>query len=278
MRVEAVELFHVRMPMKEVWRTAFSEESAIESIFVRMVIDGQEGWGETAPYRSPQYSSEWCDGAFSLLHDWLAPAIIGREIASGEALAALIAPFKGNQFAKAGLDLAWWDAHARLEGQPLWQLIGGTDNRVEVGADIAVLSDIDALLTEIAKAQEVGFKRTKLKFRPGWDVGMVRSVREAFPDAVIHVDCNSGFTLDDLPLFRELDRFGLAMIEQPLGSDDLVDHARLQADLETPICLDESITSLDRARKAIEVEACRWINLKVGRAGGLTNAIAIHNF
>ncbi|HLS67965.1 MAG TPA: hypothetical protein VK035_01385, partial [Kiloniellales bacterium] len=130
----------------------------------RMVIDGQEGWGETAPYRSPQYSSEWCDGAFSLLHDWLTPAIIGREVASGEALAELLAPFKGNQFAKAGLDLAWWDAHARLEGQPLWQLIGGTDNRVEVGADIAVLSDIDALITEIAKAQEAGFKRTKLKF------------------------------------------------------------------------------------------------------------------
>lgn len=278
MQVEAVELFHVRMPMKEVWRTAFSEESDIESIFVRMVVDGQEGWGETAPYRSPQYSAEWCDGAFGVLRDWLAPALIGQEIASGAALAAQLACFKGNPFAKAGLDLAWWDARARLEGQPLWRLIGGVDNHVEVGADIAVLADIDALIVEVGKAQDAGFKRTKLKFRPGWDVGMVRAVRGAFPDAVIHVDCNSGFTLDDLPLFRELDRFGLAMIEQPLAHDDLLDHARLQAELDTPICLDESIISLDRARKAIEIGACGWINLKVGRAGGLTNAIAIHDF
>ncbi len=276
MRIEEIELFHVAMPMREPWRTAFSEEVAIDSILVRMAGEGAEGWGETAPYRMPQYSPEWAAGAFLLLRDVLAPALVGREIPSGGALQDLLRPFKGNPFAKAGLDLAWWDLEAKLAGQPLWRLIGGGP-RLTVGADIAVMANIDDLLAAVGRALDEGFRRIKLKFRRGWGVEMVARVRDAFPDAVIHVDCNSGFTLDDLPMFRELDRFDLAMIEQPLAHDDLIDHARLQAALDTPICLDESIVSLDRARKAIDIGACGWVNLKHGRVGGLTNAIAIHD-
>lgn len=277
MLIEKIELYRVAMPMKEVWRTAFSEEEAIDSVFVRLVGDGVEGWGETAPYRLPQYSPEWAAGVFALLRDGLAPHIVGREVNSGEALQALLAPFKGNPFAKAGLDNAWWDAAAKRAGQPLWRLIGGRGPTAMVGADISVMENLDDLVAAVGRARKDGFRRIKLKYRPGWGLEMVARVREAFPDAVLHVDCNSGFTLDDLPMFRQLDSFGLAMIEQPLAYDDLIDHARLQAELETPICLDESIVSLDRARKAIDIDACRWVNLKPGRVGGLTNAIAIHD-
>lgn len=265
------------MPMKAPWRTAFGEEHAIDAVVVRLRANGVDGWGETAPYRLPQYSPEWADGAFMLLRDVLAPSLVGRVIETGAALQERLAPYKGNPFAKAGLDNAWWDARARAEGRPLWQVVGGRDPKVTVGADIAVLDNIDDLLSAVALAREQGFLRTKLKFRRGWGVEMVARVRDAFPDATLHVDCNSGFTLEDLPMFKALDDLGLAMIEQPLAHDDLVDHATLQRQIETPICLDESIVSLDRARKAIDIGACRWINLKPGRVGGLTNAIAIHD-
>jgi hypothetical protein len=197
---------------------------------------------------------------------------------SGEKLGALLGPFKGNYFAKAGLDLAWWDAYAKSLGEPLWKTIGGKNNRVTVGADISVMEDLNALIECIGKSVDAGFKRVKLKFRPGWGLKMVAAVRQEFPDTVFHVDCNSGFRLDDLEMFKELDRYDLAMIEQPLAFDDLADHARLQMQIDTPICLDESIISLDRARKAIQINACKWVNLKVGRVGGLTNALAIHNY
>lgn len=277
MLIEEVELFHVAMPMKEPWRTAFSEEVAVDTVLVRMVSDGYEGWGETAPYRLPHFSPEWAPGAFALLRDAMAPLIIGQVIGSGAELQAALAQFKGNQFAKAGLDNAWWDLAARLRNEPLWRMIGGSGPEVVVGADIAVLEDLDALVAAVGRAQSDGFRRTKLKFRRGWGLEMVARVRETYPDAVLHVDCNSSFTLDDIDMFRELDRFRLEMIEQPLPYDDLIDHAKLQAELKTPICLDESITSLDRARKAIDIDAGRWINLKPGRVGGLTNAIAIHD-
>jgi O-succinylbenzoate synthase len=277
MFIREVELFHVAMPLKEPWRTAFSEETAIDTVFVRMNGEGEDGWGETAPYRLPQFSPEWAPGAFALLRDAMAPLLVGKRIEAAADLQELLASFKGNQFAKAGLDNAWWDLAAKLKGEPLWRMIGGAGPDAVVGADISVMEDLDSLVAAVGKAQSDGFTRTKLKFRRGWGLEMVARVREAYPDAVIHVDCNSAFTLADIAMFRELDRFGLAMIEQPLAYDDLIDHARLQSELKTPICLDESITSLDRVRKAIDIDAGRWINIKAGRVGGLTNAIAIHD-
>jgi len=277
MLIEKIEIFHVAMPMKETWRTAFGEMDAVDSILVRMVADGHVGWGEAAPYAAPNYCPEFAIGAFAVIRDWLGPALLGREVSSGETLQRLLAPFKGNYFAKGALDCAWWDAFAHSRGEPLYRTIGSTNDEVEVGADISVMEDLGALVAEIAKVQEQGFKRTKLKFRAGWGLEMVARVRDAFPDATFHVDCNSGFTLDDAAMFRELDSFDLAMIEQPLDFDDLIDHAALQRQIDTPLCLDESIVSLDRARKALDIGACRWVNLKVTRVGGLTNAIAIHD-
>lgn len=277
MRIDAVELYRVSMPMKAIWRTAFGEETHIDSVLVRLQTDGADGWGETAPYRLPHFSPEWAGAAFELMRDAMAPRLVGRDVGSGAELQDLLHPLKGNQFAKAGIDNAWWDAAAQLAGEPLWRFIGGTGPTATVGADIPVLDEVGQLLDSVGTALAAGFQRVKLKYRRGWGVEVIRRVRQTYPEAVIHVDCNSGFRLDDLPMFRELDTLGLAMIEQPLAHDDLIDHARLQAELRTPICLDESITSVDRARKAIDIGACGWINLKAGRVGGLTNAIAIHD-
>lgn len=277
MVIEKIEVFHVAMPMKETWRTAFGEMDAVDSVLVRMVADGHVGWGEAAPYAAPNYCPEFAVGAFAVIRDWLGPALLGREIASGAALQEVLAPFKGNYFAKGAVDCAWWDAYAKSRDEPLYRTIGSTKDEIEVGADISVMEDMDALVAEIGKVQDDGYKRTKLKFRAGWGLEMVQRVREVFPDATFHVDCNSGFSLNDAPMFRELDRFDLAMIEQPLDFDDLIDHATLQSQLGTPICLDESLISLDRVRKALDIGACRWVNLKVTRVGGLTNAIAIHD-
>jgi O-succinylbenzoate synthase len=276
-RIESIELYHVSMPLVYPFRTAFSDEAAIESVFVRMVSGGDAGWGETTPWRAPLYSSEWAGGAFLAMREWLAPLLVGREICSSSELQDVMSPVKGNHFAKAGLDTAWWDLRARCDRIPLWRLIGGRTNLVDVGADIGVMHSVDALLDEMEKAVQAGFKRVKLKYRPGWEVDVIAAVRDRFPDTVVHVDCNSAYTLDDLSMLRELDQFDLAMVEQPLAHDDLVDHAALQGQIETPVCLDESIVSVEKARKAIELGACRWVNIKVGRTGGLTPAIAIHD-
>lgn len=277
MRIDRIDIYHVTMPLVYPFRTAFGNDDTIESVLVRLWSGKAFGWGETSPWRAPAYSPEFAGGVFLLLRTQLAPLILGREVQDGRSLQNLLAPAKGNHFAKAALDLAWWDLHARLRGEPLWKTLGGSQTGVTVGADFGVMESVDDLLRTIDGALQAGFKRVKLKFRPGWDLPMIRAVRRRFPEMVCHVDCNSAYTLDSLPMFRELDGFGLAMIEQPLMHDDLNDHARLQRELKTPICLDESITSAVKARQAIELKACGWVNIKPGRVGGITNAVQIHD-
>ncbi len=278
MFIDKIELFHVRMPLVYPFRTAFGNNDSIDSVLVRITSGEFRGWGEAAPWAAPAYSPEYTGGAFLVARDFLAPLLIKREVESGENLQTLLSPVKGNYFAKASLDQAWWDLESRIQGLPLYQLLGGVRNEVEVGADFGIMETIPLLLETMETALGEGFKRIKLKYRPGWELDMISSVRDRFPDAVIHVDCNSAYTLKDLPMLKELDQFNLAMVEQPLMHDDLVDHAALQRELKTPICLDESITSVDRARKALELNACGWVNIKPGRVGGLTNALAIHNY
>jgi O-succinylbenzoate synthase len=275
MRIEALSVFRVAMPLIDPWKTSFGEMTSVETVLVRLVSSGESGWGEAAPYAMPQFCSEWAGGCFRLISDVFRPLLVGQEIASGNDLQGRLCAFKGNHFAKAAIDLAWWDLATRMEGRPLWQAIGGGGRSIAVGADIPVQADRGRLLSSIAAALDAGYPRVKLKFRPDSGLEMIAAVRDAFPDAVFHIDCNAGFTLHSLPLFRELDRLGLAMIEQPLASDDLIDHARLQTELQTPICLDESITSVANARQAIEIGAARFINIKHGRVGGLTNAVKI---
>jgi O-succinylbenzoate synthase len=277
MRIDAIELFHVAMPLLEPWRTAYGEDATVESILVRMQSGNHVAWGESSPLAAPCYSSEWAGGVFACLREWLAPALVGQSIDSGAELQSKLAHFKGNPFAKGALDNTWWILQAQLKGLPLHKLLGATRDRVDVGADFGVLDSIGELMPRIGQALADGFPRVKLKFRPGWGIEMLRAVRQEFPDATLHIDCNAGYRLEDLPLLCRLDDFHLAMIEQPLSADDVIDHARLQELIRTPICLDESINSVERAEQALDLGSCRYVNLKPARLGGLTNALAVHN-
>lgn len=277
MKIERIELFHVAMSLISPWRTAYGEDPEIHSVLCRLTSGSFEAWGESSPLAAPCYSPEWAGGVFAVARDWLAPAILGRDINSGAELQSHLALFKGNPFAKAVLDTAWWNLQSRRVGTPLHRLLGATCDCVPVGADFGVADSIDELLEQVGSAVDQGFPRIKLKFRPGWDLPMLAAVRNQHPTHPIHIDCNSGYTLGDLPLFREIDAYALEMIEQPLSFDDLNDHAALQSAIETPICLDESISSVKRAEQAIALKSCRYVNIKPGRVGGLTNAVTIHN-
>lgn len=277
MLISAIELFHVAMPLLQPWRTANGDEPTVESVLVRIESQGESAWAESCPGAAPCYSPEWAGGAFACLERWLAPAIVGQTIGSGEELQARLARFTGNPFAKAALDNAWWVLEAKLRGVPLYRHLGGKRDQVEVGADIGVLDSVDELIAAIGAAVEAGFPRVKLKIRRGWDVDVLRVVRQAFPAVRMHVDCNAAYRFDDLPLLCRLDDFQLEMIEQPLTAGDLIDHARLQAQIRTPICLDESITSADVCRVALDLGSCRAVNVKPGRVGGLTEALAIND-
>ena len=277
MRIDAVELFHVAMPLISPWRTAYGEDFTVESVLVRMESEGRYAWAESSPLAAPCYSPEWAGGVFATLKQWMAPTVVGKSVSSGDDMQAKLAHFKGNPFAKAALDNAWWVLDAQLKDMPLYRRLGATRNGVDTGADFGVCDTINELLDDIAPALDEGYKRVKLKFRPGWDIEMLRAVRNRFPTQTFHIDCNSGYRIGDLEMFCRIDDFNLAMIEQPLQYDDLVDHARLQETIRTPICLDESICSVDRAVMALDLGSCKYINIKPARVGGLTNALKIHD-
>lgn len=277
MRIDGIELYHVSMPLISPWRTAYGEDPAIHSVLVKMISGDTYGWGETTPLKAPCYSPEWAEGVYTLIKAFLAPQIVGQEIERPNDLLTLLEPFKGNPFSKAGLEIAFWVLKAKTEGKPLHQLLGGRSRPVAVGADFGVQDRIDTLLTKIQLAIDEGYPRVKLKFRLGWDLNVLKAVRNAFPDLTVHIDCNAAFTLKHMDLFKKVDRFDLAMIEQPLYHTDLIDHATLQKAIHTPICLDESITSPQSAMQAIHLESCRYMNVKTGRVGGLLNAVTIHD-
>jgi len=278
MLIDTINVYRVAMPLVYPFRTAFGNDAVIESVLVKISSNGIVGWGESSPWKAPAYSSEFAAAAFMLLRDFIAPLVMRKDIESPEQLLQILSCIKGNYFAKAAIDLAWWDLYSKLQKKPLWKVLGGTRDKVEVGADFGIMESIDKLLETIEISIKAGFKRVKLKYRPGWEIDMVSSVRNAFPKLTMHIDCNSAYTLSDIEMFKKLDKYELSMIEQPLMHDDLVDHAVLANRIATPICLDESITSIDKARKAVQLKSCRWINIKPGRVGGITNAKAIHDF
>lgn len=277
MRINEIELYHVSMPLIHPFRTAYGEDSSIHSVLVRMVSGETYGWSETTPFQAPCYSPEWAQGVFSLMKEFMAPRIVGRNIETSDDLLSLLSCFKGNQFAKGGLEIAWWVLNAKVLGKPLHRILGGQSHPVSVGADFGVQDSISILLTKIQNAIEEGYPRVKLKFRLGWDINMLKEVRDSFPDFTFHIDCNASFRLKQLEFLKKVDRFDLAMIEQPLQYGDLIDHAKLQKQIATPICLDESITDPSSAEHAIEQGSCQSINIKSGRVGGLSNAKKIHD-
>jgi O-succinylbenzoate synthase len=259
------------------FQTSSSRKAHLDHILVRVRLDGVVGWGECASPSDPYYCPETTETCWHILKDFLAPAVLNQEWAGIEELVALYRLVKGNRFARAGLEMACWDATARLAGEPLHACLGGTRGEIFSGVSLGIESRIEVLFEQIDRYLEEGYRRIKLKIAPGWDVDVVRQVRGGYPDILLQVDANSAYTLDDLPTLQALDEFDLLLIEQPLAHDDIIDHARLQAAIRTPVCLDESIHSADDARKAIELGACRAINIKVSRVGGLLEARRVHD-
>ena len=265
------------MPYREPWVTSFGSSFGTGSVVVKLTTNEAIGWGEAAPCRSALYSPEYTAGAYELVSTIIAPRLLGMDINSGEQLQEYLSAQKGNPFAKSVLDVAWWDAYAKSRSSPLWKVIGGKNSTVSVGADLTIRENQEETLDDVYEVLQNGFNRIKLKFGRNSSVSLLNEIRRRYPDLSFHIDCNNCFTLDDLDILLEVDKVGLAMIEQPLAYDDLVDHAKLQTQIATPICLDESIDSIAKAKKAIELKSCQWINIKVGRVGGITPAISIHD-
>lgn len=277
MRIDRIELRVVELPLVRPFRTSSSVKDRLEHILLRVDADGVTGWGECASPSDPYYCPETVSTCWHILADFLGPLVLGRDWDSIDELRSLYRLVKGNNFAKAGLEMACWDAMARSEGVPLRALLGGVRKHICSGVSLGIEEDPAKLLPIVQRYVDEGYARVKLKIGPGHDIDVVRAVRERFPDLPLQVDANSAYTLRDADHLRALDDFGLLLIEQPLAHDDIIDHAKLQAQLRTPVCLDESIHSVDDARKALDLGACRVINIKVSRVGGPMEARLIHD-
>jgi O-succinylbenzoate synthase len=278
LNIDSAEVWHVAMPLIEPWRTAYGADSAVHSILVRLSSGDTHAWGEACPLFAPTYSPESAVSVYETCRQFLLPQIVGRELDTADGLLQQLAIFKGNPFAKAAVETAWWALDSKLKGIPLWRLLGGTQPAIRCGDDFGVQDSIDQLLGRIERSVARGYPRVKLKLMRGWDVEVLQAVRSSFPRLVVHVDCNGGYDLHaDWSTLAALDRFELAMIEQPLASDDLLEHADLQQRIATPICLDESVKSPKDFAVALKLGSCRAINVKPGRVGGLRNAVQIHD-
>jgi O-succinylbenzoate synthase len=272
-KIQSIELREIRLPLVHFFETSFGRTTERRIMLVRVRDhDGAEGWGECTAGEGPFYSDEWIDGAWEVTRQFLAPLTLGRETQGAASVFPLMEHVRGHRMAKASVETACWDLEAKRAGAPLWRHLGGTRRDIACGVSIGIQDSVEQLLEKIGREVAAGYRRIKIKIKPGWDAAVVARVREKFPDIPLMVDANSAYTLADVPLFKELDRFKLMMAEQPLAHDDREDHARLQAQIETPVCLDESVRSPADARKAIELRACRIINVKLGRVGGHAEA------
>ncbi len=278
MKIERIELHHISKKLVHPFRTSFGTQLERPSILAAVYSQGLVGWGECVASLEPGYSYETIQTAWHIQRDFLIPALLKQDISDPQAVPAYFEWVRGHPLAKAGLENAIWDLLAKAKGVPLSAMFGGGQReRVEVGVSIGIQPTLEGLLERVDKFVEQGYRRIKMKIEPGWELTPLAAVRERHPHLKLMADANSAFTLEYVPLFQEMDALDLLMIEQPLHYDDIADHAKLQAQVKTAICLDESIHSPNHARWAIEMEACRIINMKVGRVGGLTNAVTIHN-
>ena len=278
MKIERIVLRQLKMPLKHFFETSFGRTSERDIIIVEVASDGHSGWGEITAGENPFYNEEWTGSAWPLLRDYAIPRVLGRELTSAADVNPLTAHIRGHNMARGGLETAIWDLEARQKGIPLWQAIGGGARReIPCGVSIGIQDSVEELLETIERELAAGYQRIKMKIKPGWDVDVVARVRERFPLIKLMADANSAYTLADADHLRKLDEFYLMMIEQPLAHDDIIDHAELQARLETPICLDESIRGAHHAAQAIRLRACQIINIKLGRVGGFAEARRVHD-
>jgi len=271
--ISSIELFEIRLPLIHFFETSFGRTTERRIVLVRVRDkNGATGWGECTAGEGPFYSEEWTDSGWSTLKDFLAPMVVGKTLNTPDEVWNLMVPVRGNRMAKAALETACWDLWAKEAGQPLWKYLGGVKTEIPCGVSIGIQDTPDALMRKIENELAAGYQRIKIKIKPGWDLKILEQARKRFPDIRLMGDANSAYTLEDAPLFREFDQFNLMMIEQPLSYDDIFDHATLQQQIQTPICLDESIRSVADARHAIRLGSCRIVNLKLGRVGGHAQA------
>jgi O-succinylbenzoate synthase len=271
--INRVELREIRLPLVNFFETSFGRTTERRIVLVRVTdTDGGEGWGECTAGEGPFYCEEWTETAWSTLSTYLAPMVVGREVERASDVFPLMKTVRGNRMAKAALETACWDLETKRLGVPLWKHLGGVRREIPCGVSIGIQDTIEALLEKIERELDAGYLRIKIKIKPGWDVNILEKVRARFPEIQLMGDANSAYRLTDAPVFRAMDEFNLMMIEQPLAYDDIFDHAQLQSQLRTPICLDESIRTPQDARHAIDLKACRIVNLKLGRVGGHVEA------
>lgn len=277
MRIREITLQEVRMKLVTPFETSMDRTVARRIVLVQANVDGVVGWAECVAAENPYYSPETADTAWLILREFLWPMIKGKEFGSAGEVWDLMVRVRGHNMAKAALEAAVWDAEAKQKGVPLSKLIGGVREEIACGVSIGIKESTDELVAAVQKELAAGYQRIKIKVKPGYDLEPVRRLRQEFPRIKLMVDANSAYTLDDLTLLKQLEGFYLMMIEQPLGWDDLYSHVELQKQLETPICLDECIHTEEQARAAIELGACKIINIKLGRVGGHTVARRIHD-
>ncbi len=277
MRLTRAELRQVELPLVFPFETSFGRESVKTCLLVRLFADGLEGWGEVPAGSAPLYNEETVSTAWHVLEAFILPLVLGRDIGHPNDFAPLVRHLRRHYMAKAGVEAALWTLYCHANGLPLAKALGGVQKEVRVGVSLGIEPTVDILLGRIDTFLRAGYQRIKVKIKPGWDVNVVQEVRRAFGTILLQVDANSAYTLDQVQVFKALDEFNLLLIEQPLAEDDIVDHARLQAQLRTPLCLDESIVTPADARKAIGLGSCRVINIKAARMGGLSAGRTTHN-
>jgi o-succinylbenzoate synthase len=278
MKLDRVVLRQIQMPLVHFFETSFSRTYKRDIVLVEVQSDGLSGWGEVTAGENPFYNEEWTGSAWPVLRDYAIPRVLHRDLQSACDIYPLTAHIRGHNMARGGLETAVWDLEARLAGVPLWQQIGGgTRREIPCGVSIGIQDSVEQLFEKIDTELAAGYQRIKMKIKPGWDVDVVRQVRERFPSIKLMADANSAYTLADTAHLKKLDDFYLMMIEQPLSHDDIIDHAELQAHLQTPICLDECIRSAHHAEQAVKLRACGIINIKLGRVAGFSEARKVHD-
>ena len=277
MFVNQIEMRELRMRLLHPFETSFGATQDRHVVIIKVSDGTRAGYGEVTAAEGPFYSYETWETAWHVLRDYIIPSVVGKDIDVAGRFGEFVRGLRGHAMAKGGLETALWDLEAKVKNIPLWKMLGGTRERIDCGVSIGIQPSIDKLLAKIATEVDAGYRRIKIKIKPGWDVEVVREVRGAFPKILLMGDANSAYTLADVDMFKKMDKFNLMMFEQPLHYEDIIDHAELQKQIETPICLDESIHSADDARKAIKIGACKIINVKLGRLGGHREVRAVHD-
>jgi len=277
MRIESFTLREIHMRLKAPFETSFGVTQDRRILLVEVISDGVSGWGEITTMEAPSYDPETTDTAWHIVSDFIAPVLIGQELLNAAAVARSLQAIRGHHMAKAGVENALWDLEAQQRAVPLWRLLEGTRQEIACGVSLGIRENPQSLVNKVEEELRCGYQRIKLKIKPGKDIDFVAAVRRDFPDILLSVDANSAYCLADVAHLRKLDEFGLLMIEQPLDWDDIYSHACLQGRIRTSICLDECINNDRHATAAIELGACKIINMKLGRVGGHSSARKVHD-